>query len=167
MDEGMWSWKIRPQMTGWLRPWKWPSKGNRHPKNGHKIKEWRNIQWEISRRIKNKNTGLLWRNEHFLPNFNQNLLQGSKVFPWICLLFFPPAGSRWLESPGGEKSQQLWSQRETAAREAQEKNHWIAEKQPKILSTLKGPPIKTKTLTLYSATSFLLVLKSTCFLLEY
>lgn len=47
------------------------------------------------------------------------------------------------------------------------KNHWIAEKQPKILSTLKGPPIKMKTLTLYSATSFLLVLKSTCFLLKY
>lgn len=108
--------KLKKKDPKWLGDW---DSENDHReetstlKNGHKIKEWRSIQWEISRRIKKKEVFCEGMNTSF-----QILIKTScKV-----LKFFPPAGSTWLESPGGEKSQQLWSQRETADREEQEKS---------------------------------------------
>lgn len=149
MDEGMWNWEEkRTHMTEGLRSWKWPQRKNRHPKNGNKIKL-RNegtsneklAEWEGKKDIccEGMNTSF-----QTLIKTSCKILKFSPGSACCFCLQLDPDGWTAL----AEKSQGLWSQWDTAAREAHKKNHWISETQPKIISTLKGPPIKMKSLNL-------------------
>lgn len=152
----------------WLRDWdRDHENGNRErigsSKDGNKIKEWRNIQWEVSRMRKKDICceEMKRRNGYFSPNFNQNLSWSSELFSWSTLLLLPPAGSSWLDGPEERARKCRHSEKQQLGKH---RNHWIAERQAKIISTEKSSN-RDKTLNLlYLATSLLFGLQNQCFL---